>query len=522
MYIYFYYCRADNIEWNPESNPPVKVIPFKEYPQPYGPSFLAPSSLLQLFHVFFTTELLSSITTETNLYAEICLKEAYETWDKVTVEELQAYLGFMMLMGIVQLPSIRDYWSNSDTFHYKPIASRISRTRFLQIHRFLHFVNNENLPAYGEPTYSKIQKVKPILLSLSNKCMENFIPGRDVAIDEAMVKYKGRSSLKQYMPKKPIKRGFKIWMRADSKTGYVSQFCVYEGKTKNMVEKGLGANVVMNLIDSIHGHYHHVYFDNFFTSVDLLLNLLRRGTYGCGTMRQDRKGFPTHLKPFIKKGLPARGDHKVSRNGNMSVVVWQDTKPISCASTNSKPEETKDIKRRLKDGTTMTIKCPDSIVSYNSNMGGVDRNDQLRGYYNIPLKSRKYYKYLFFAAVDIVVTNMFVTSKFFPELTRPNLKIFRADLAMALIGGYNSRKKRGRPSSQQPNKKFCTSHFPTRAEKKGYRCFFCHNYLQRRRETIWYCKDCQKHLCHTGKEDDCFHVYHTQYGPDASEVTLTL
>ena len=167
MYIYFYYCRADNIEWNPESNPPVKVIPFKEYPQPYGPSFLAPSSLLQLFHVFFTTELLSSITTETNLYAEICLKEAYETWDKVTVEELQAYLGFMMLMGIVQLPSIRDYWSNSDTFHYKPIASRISRTRFLQIHRFLHFVNNENLPAYGEPTYSKIQKVKPILLSLS-------------------------------------------------------------------------------------------------------------------------------------------------------------------------------------------------------------------------------------------------------------------------------------------------------------------------------------------------------------------
>ena len=160
--------------------------------------------------------------------------------------------------------------------------------------------------------YSKIQKNKPILLSLSYKCMENFIPGRDVAIDEAKVKYKGRSSLKQYMPEKPINRGFKIWMRADSKTGYVSQFCVYEGKTKNMVEKGLGANVIMNLIDSIHGHYHHVYFDNVFASVDLLLNLLRRGTYGCGTMRQDCKGFPTHLKPFIKKGLPTCGDHKVS------------------------------------------------------------------------------------------------------------------------------------------------------------------------------------------------------------------
>ena len=71
----------------------MKEIPFKEYPQPYRPSFIAPSSLLQLFHVFFTTELLSCIATEINQYAEICLKEVYETWDKVTVEELQAYTG---------------------------------------------------------------------------------------------------------------------------------------------------------------------------------------------------------------------------------------------------------------------------------------------------------------------------------------------------------------------------------------------------------------------------------------------
>ena len=399
-------CSADNIEWNPSTNPRVKVVSFKEYSKPYGPSFNTPSSLLQMFHLFFTMELLGTIVTETNRFASICLKEAYESWDKVTVEELQAYLGFMMLMGIVQLPSIRDYWSNSDTFHYKPIASRISRTRFLQIHRFLHFVNNDDIPTYGQPNYSKIQKVKPILAYLSDKCNMNFIPGRDVAIDEAMVKYKGRSSLKQYMPKKPIKRGFKIWMRADSKSGYVSQFTVYEGKIRNQVEKGLGANVVMNLTDTIHGHYHHIYFDNFFTSVDLLLNLLRRGTYGCGTMRQDRRGFPGILKPFVKKGLLTRGDHKSCRNGNISMVVWQDTKAVCCASTNSNPSTSMDINRKLKDGTTLTIHCPECIVSYNTYMGGVDHNDQLRGYYNIPIKSRKYYKYLFFAAVDVIVTNI--------------------------------------------------------------------------------------------------------------------
>ena len=103
-----------------------------------------------------------------------------------------------------------DYWRKDIVFNYRPLSSRISRTRFLDIHRFLHFVDNESLPSYGDPRYSKIQKVKPVLTYISSKFQELFNPGRDLSVDEAMVKYKGRSSIKQYMPKKPIKRGFKI------------------------------------------------------------------------------------------------------------------------------------------------------------------------------------------------------------------------------------------------------------------------------------------------------------------------
>ena len=58
-----------------------------------------------------------------------------------------------------------------------------------------------------------------------------------------MVKYKGRSSKKQYIPQKPVKQGFKIWMLADSATGYVLKFTVYEGKMGNSIEKSLGASV---------------------------------------------------------------------------------------------------------------------------------------------------------------------------------------------------------------------------------------------------------------------------------------
>ena len=62
-----------------------------------------------------------------------------------------------------------------------------------------------------------------------------------------MVPFKGRSTLKQYMPMKPVKRGFKAWMLADSHTGYVSGFEIYTGKKGDTVEKGLGASVVKTL-----------------------------------------------------------------------------------------------------------------------------------------------------------------------------------------------------------------------------------------------------------------------------------
>jgi hypothetical protein len=47
-----------------------------------------------------------------------------------------------------------------------------------------------------------------------------------------MVALKGRSTLKQYMPMKPIKRGFKVWVAADSRTGYMLNFKVYKGNLK--------------------------------------------------------------------------------------------------------------------------------------------------------------------------------------------------------------------------------------------------------------------------------------------------
>ena len=96
------------------------------------------------------------------------------------------------------------------------------------------------------------------------------------AVDEAMILFKGRASLKQYMPTKPVKRGFKVWVRADSLNGYICQFIVYVGKEGERVEVGLGQKekVVEELTRELVGGQYHIYFDNLFTGVELAHNLL--------------------------------------------------------------------------------------------------------------------------------------------------------------------------------------------------------------------------------------------------------
>ena len=81
------------------------------------------------------------------------MEERYSQWQIITIEELQAYMGFMILMGIVRLPALDDYWKVDEVFYYAPIAKRISRERFWEIYKYLHFADNILLPIRGQPGY---------------------------------------------------------------------------------------------------------------------------------------------------------------------------------------------------------------------------------------------------------------------------------------------------------------------------------------------------------------------------------
>lgn len=118
------------------------------------------------------------------------------------------------------------------------------------------------MPKKEEPNFDKLYKLRPVLHELSNNFKNCMAPSREVSTDESMIKFKGRSSLKQYLPKKPIKRGYKVWMMAN-KNGYCQKFEIYTGKSKINdadAEKNLGARVVKNLLEGMEGKHHLVFF----------------------------------------------------------------------------------------------------------------------------------------------------------------------------------------------------------------------------------------------------------------------
>ena len=66
---------------------------------------------------------------------------------------------------------------------------------------------------------------------------------------------------------------------------------MYAGKVGNATEKNLGARVVEDFSELIKGKSYHLYFDNFFSSYTLLVDLVNEELYCVGTVVTDRKEF---------------------------------------------------------------------------------------------------------------------------------------------------------------------------------------------------------------------------------------
>ncbi|CAC5378840.1 unnamed protein product [Mytilus coruscus] len=158
--------------------------------------------------------------------------------------------------------------------------------------------------------------------------VSQYIPKRQLSVDEVMVPFKGRLSFKQYMPAKPTKWGIKMWAIAEADTGYVS-FCeVYSGRI-NGTAHGLANHVVKSCIEkaNVTGQGYHVYMDNYFTSPTLFTDLFQHyNTGACGTVRLNRRELPKDIMRKKPDGVTIHGDMQFRQMDALAAVVLKDKK----------------------------------------------------------------------------------------------------------------------------------------------------------------------------------------------------
>jgi len=78
----------------------------------------------------------------------------------------------------------------------------MTKDRFLHILHFLHFADNSQRPDEGEE-YDQLWKLKTVFDTLNEKAYAKFYnPSKHLAVGEVTVKFKGRVTFRQYIPKK--------------------------------------------------------------------------------------------------------------------------------------------------------------------------------------------------------------------------------------------------------------------------------------------------------------------------------
>lgn len=254
-----------------------------------------------------------------------------------------------------------------------------------------------------------------------------------------------------------------------------------------------------------------VVMDNFFSSCSLFENLMKDEKFACGTVKGNSKGLPEFMRKNKKteKGM-ARGEFQFGVRNRTAAVKWMDRKAVCFLSTVHSPRKVSTVLRRQRNGTRIEVGCPEVVKAYNQTMGGVDKFDQLRECYAIGRRSVKWWHRIFYYLVDLAIVNSFAMWKVkSADPSKCHQLDYRIELARQLIGGFSSRKNRGRPPNflkQNVPDSVRTanvgSHMPVK-HANYRRCKLCaHKKLQKR--TLFVCSFCKVPLC----VSPCFVKYH--------------
>ncbi|GBM13999.1 PiggyBac transposable element-derived protein 1, partial [Araneus ventricosus] len=404
----------------------------------------------QFFSFFFNDELLNLILEETRRYS---IQKDPSQPLQVSITDIQRYIGICYLMSLIHLPSARDYWS--DNLGNQTIKETMSVKEFEKIRQFLHFNDNTKEIPRGMNGHDRLFKVRPLIEGIRKRFMQVTME-ECLSINEQICATKSRSILKQYMPKKPHKWGFKFFALCGV-SGFAYDFELYSGQENGVIrppnepDLGSASNVVRLSRLIPRNHNHKLFFDNYFNSLPLLEFLSKNGILSLGTVRRNRiPNCKLPLESEMKKEKRGYSLEQVCINSTeISCVTWMENKPANFLSTFVGSLPIENISRFDKKLNKKTdIPFPFVVKQYDKHMGGVDLLDSHLLRYRNKMRSKKYYFRVFYHLLDVIMINSWILHKKVKAnnpLSKIPLAKFREEVAICLckIGSETPNAKRG-------------------------------------------------------------------------------
>lgn len=283
--------------------------------------------------------------------------------------------------------------------------------RFHLIYRYIRLFDPFHEPS--EATERIISRTAEWSDHIQAVSTQLFQPGINIAVDECIIRCKGRTRAKVTIPRKPTPTGLKLWVAAAE--GYFLRWKLHiPSSARPQRPRGLRASrlaerkalaetqaVVLDLAIALPSASYHVFFDNLFSTPQLLRMLRERGIAATGTARvnsgiytpfiaaktRDNTGQLTWAYNEIR-AVPTEDDQ-------VNQIAWKDTALVLFLTTYFSGSEVESHERRrpssthprarqaqlfFADSPRKVVEMPSIAVSYNLQMNAVDRGDQMRSY----------------------------------------------------------------------------------------------------------------------------------------------
>ncbi|KAB0803065.1 hypothetical protein PPYR_00035 [Photinus pyralis] len=448
----------------------------------------------ECWSLFFTDAMLTEIVENTNLFIGNVSQNYTRTRAAKPTDlvEIKALFGLLYLAGTIKSSRLntKEIWDREGT-GVERFWATMSEQRFRFLLNCLRF---DDLSTRDER--KKIDKLAPIRTIFDRfvqNCKNAYCIGVNATIDEKLEAFRGRCGFKQYIPSKPNKYGVKIFALVDASTSYCANLEIYVGQQPEgpFRMNNSPSSVVLRLVEPISGTNRNLTCDNWFTSIPLVVELLKLHSITfVGTIKKNKRELPPE---FVN-----------TRNRDICTSMFGFQEDLTVVSYVPKKYKNVILVSSLHhddaiDKLTQDKFKPEIITYYNSTKGGVDNLDKLCATYNVARNTRRWPMVVLYALLNIAGVNSqliyaannkqysmirrLYLKKLAIELTKPYL--IRRSCETNVPRAVRDRRQEyaGTSSNFQPTEQI------TPGTRK--RCFFC----VKDSKTRFFCKKCNKFVC---------------------------